>query len=86
LFFSCCDSVEALALANCNKHVAEANITAPAHTPRALHGAQISRGKRGKITLSSRSAYTGACHRHFLFYVPNCHTFKLIIRTFNFIV
>jgi hypothetical protein len=39
-FFSCCNSVAALALANCNEHVAEANITAPAHTQRALHGAQ----------------------------------------------
>jgi hypothetical protein len=29
LLFSCCDSVEALALANCNKHVAEANISRP---------------------------------------------------------
>ena len=26
-FFSCCDSVAALALANCNEHVAEANIS-----------------------------------------------------------
>jgi hypothetical protein len=32
LFFTCCNSVAALALANCNEHVAEANITAPAHT------------------------------------------------------
>jgi hypothetical protein len=40
LFFSCCNSVAALALANCNEHAAEANITAPAHTQRALHGAQ----------------------------------------------
>jgi hypothetical protein len=39
-FFSCCNNVAALALANCNEHVAEANITAPAHTQRALHGAQ----------------------------------------------
>jgi hypothetical protein len=39
-FFSCGSSVAALALANCNKHVAEANITAPAHTERSLHGAQ----------------------------------------------
>jgi len=39
-FFSCCNSVAALALANCNEHVAEANITAPAYTQRALHGAQ----------------------------------------------
>ena len=38
----------ALALANCNEHVAEENITAPAHTQRSLHGAQISRGKSGK--------------------------------------
>jgi hypothetical protein len=37
-FFSCCNSVAALALMNCNEHVAEANITAPAHTQRALHG------------------------------------------------
>ena len=39
-FFSYCNSVVALALANCNEHVAEANITAPAHTQRVLHGAQ----------------------------------------------
>jgi hypothetical protein len=39
LFFSCCESVAALASANCNEQVAEANITAPAHTQRALHGA-----------------------------------------------
>jgi hypothetical protein len=49
-FFSCCNSFAALALANCNEHVAEANIIAPAHTQRALHGAQGSRGKSGKIT------------------------------------
>jgi hypothetical protein len=36
LFFFCCESVAALALANCNEHVAEKNITAPAHTKRAL--------------------------------------------------
>jgi hypothetical protein len=50
-FFSCCGSVAALALANCSEDVAEANITAPAHThtQRALHGAQIPRGKKGKI-------------------------------------
>jgi hypothetical protein len=39
-FFSCCNRVAALALANCNERVAEENITAPAHTQRALHGAQ----------------------------------------------
>jgi hypothetical protein len=50
LFFSRCDSVAALALANCNGQVAEANITAPAHTQRALHGAQSSRGNSGKTT------------------------------------
>jgi hypothetical protein len=27
-------------LANCNEHVAEAHITAPAHTQRALYGPQ----------------------------------------------
>jgi hypothetical protein len=32
LFFSCCDSVAALALVNCNKHLAEVNITSPANT------------------------------------------------------
>jgi hypothetical protein len=63
-----------LALANCNEHVAKENITPPAHTQRALHGAHISRGKSSKITLFSRSGYTRACHRHFLFSVPNCHT------------
>jgi hypothetical protein len=40
MFFSCCNSVAALALANCKEHVAEENITAPAHTQRVLHGAQ----------------------------------------------
>jgi hypothetical protein len=50
LFYSCYESAVALALANCNEHVAEENITAPAHTQRALHGAQSSRGKGGKIT------------------------------------
>jgi hypothetical protein len=74
LFFSCCDSVAALASANCNEQVAEANITASAYTKRALHGAQIPRGKSGKITLFSCSGYMRACHRHFLFPVPNCHT------------
>jgi hypothetical protein len=39
MFFTCCDSVAALALSNCNEHVAEANITAPAHTQRVLYGA-----------------------------------------------
>jgi hypothetical protein len=39
LFLSCYGSVAALALANCNEHVVEANITAPANTQRALHGA-----------------------------------------------
>jgi hypothetical protein len=73
LFFSCCESVAALASANCNEQVAEANITAPAHTQRALHGAQISRGKIGKITLFSCSRYTRACDQHFLFPVPNSH-------------
>jgi hypothetical protein len=58
LFFSCCDSVVALALANCHVHVAEANITAPAHTQRALHGAKISRTKGGKIALFSLSGCT----------------------------
>jgi hypothetical protein len=38
-FFSCCNSVAALALAKSNEHMAEANIPAPAHTQRALHGA-----------------------------------------------
>jgi hypothetical protein len=38
-FFFCCGSVAALALANCNEHVAEANITAPAQTQRSLHSA-----------------------------------------------
>jgi hypothetical protein len=73
LFFSCCDSVAALALANCNEHVTEANTTTPAHTQRALHGAEIPRGKRGKISFP-RSGYTRACHRQFLFPVPNFHT------------
>jgi hypothetical protein len=50
LIFFCCGSVAALALANRNKHVAKANITALAHTQRALHGAQSPRGKSGKIT------------------------------------
>jgi hypothetical protein len=49
-FFSCCGSVAALASANCNEHVAEAIISAPAHTQRALHGARSSRGNSGKIT------------------------------------
>jgi hypothetical protein len=39
LFLSCYGSVAALALANCNEHVVEENITAPANTQRALHGA-----------------------------------------------
>jgi hypothetical protein len=47
--FSCCGSVAALALTNYNEHVAEENVTAPANTQRALHGAQISRGYSGKI-------------------------------------
>jgi hypothetical protein len=47
LFFSCCESVAALALANYNEHEAEANITAPAYTQRTLHGARIPRGKSG---------------------------------------
>jgi hypothetical protein len=74
LLFSCCKSVAALALANCNELVAEANITAPAHTQRALHGAKIPIGKSGKITFVSGSGCTRACYRHFLFPVPNCHT------------
>jgi hypothetical protein len=41
-FFSCCNSVAALAFANCNEHMAEANITAPAHAKRSLHGAACS--------------------------------------------
>jgi len=40
LFFSCRNSVAALAFANSNEHMAEANITAPAHAERFLHGAQ----------------------------------------------
>jgi hypothetical protein len=39
-FFSCCNSVVALALTNFKEHVAEANITAPAHTQLSLHGDQ----------------------------------------------
>jgi hypothetical protein len=74
LFFFCYDSVAALASANCNEQVAETNITAPAHTQRALLCAQISRDKSGKITVFSCSGYTRACHQHFLFPVPNCHT------------
>jgi hypothetical protein len=50
VFFSCYGSVAVLALANCNEHVAKANITASAHTLRALHGAKSSRVKSGKIT------------------------------------
>jgi hypothetical protein len=53
LFFYCCDSVAALALANCNEHEAEAIITAPAHAQRSLHGARIPKGKSGKITVFS---------------------------------
>jgi hypothetical protein len=37
--FSFCGSVSALAMANCNEHVAEKDITAPAHIQRSLHGA-----------------------------------------------
>jgi hypothetical protein len=80
-FFPCFDSVAALALANCNAHVAEENTNALAHTQRALHGAQSSRGKSGKITSFSCSGYTRACHRHFLFTVPSCHMeFLTLIR------
>jgi hypothetical protein len=68
LLFSCCDSVAALALANCNEHVAEKNITARTHTQRSLHGAQSSRGKSGIITSFSCSVYTRACHWHFLIF------------------
>jgi hypothetical protein len=39
-FFSCCNSVAALAVANCNEQMTEANITAPTQTERSLHGAQ----------------------------------------------
>jgi hypothetical protein len=39
-----------------------------------LHGAQISRGKGGKISVFSSSGYTRACLRNFLFPVPNYHT------------
>ena len=82
LFFSSCDSVAALALATCNEHVAEANITAPAHTQCALHGAQGSWGKSGKITSFSCSGYSRAFHRHFLFPVPYCHTeFLTVLRS-----
>jgi hypothetical protein len=47
--FSCCGSVAALALTNCNEHVAEKNITkyfatAPIHTQRAFYGSQSSGG------------------------------------------
>jgi hypothetical protein len=62
-FLSSCDSVAALALANCNDYVAEAYITTPAHMQRGLHGAKISSFKGGKITLFSRSGYMRACHR-----------------------
>jgi hypothetical protein len=41
LFFSYCDSVAAQGLANFNEHVAEANITAPAHNQRAYAAARI---------------------------------------------
>jgi hypothetical protein len=83
LFFSCCDSVAALALANCNERVAEANITAPAQTQSYLHGAQSPRRKSGKITYFSCSGYTRACHQHFLFPVPNCHTKFLTLLRFS---
>jgi hypothetical protein len=54
-FFSCCDSVAVLALANCNEHGAEANIvkyfaTAPAHTQRSLYGSKSSIGLSGKAS------------------------------------
>jgi hypothetical protein len=47
-----------------------------------LHGAPTSRGKTGKITSFSCSGYTRACHRHFLFSVPNYHTeFLTLLRS-----
>jgi hypothetical protein len=59
------------------------SINAPAHTQRALHGAQSPRGKRGKITSFYRSGYTRACHRHFLFPVPKFHMeFLTLLRSF----
>jgi hypothetical protein len=54
LFLSCCESVVALPLANCNEHVAEANITAPAHSQRAPHCAQSSRDKSSKMNTASK--------------------------------
>jgi hypothetical protein len=80
LFFSCFGSIAALALANCNEHGTEASINAPDHTKSALHGAQSLRGKSGKITLFPRSRYTRACHRHFLFPVPNYPTQAVSLR------
>jgi hypothetical protein len=50
LLFSCCNTVAALALANCNEHVAEKNISRP-HPPtpslsaRALPAFPVSRAK-----------------------------------------
>jgi hypothetical protein len=75
LFFSCCGSVAALASANCNEHVAEANITVPVHTQRALHGAQSSKGRSGKLTYFSLLEYTRACSPPLFFRVlppPGC--------------
>jgi hypothetical protein len=67
LLLSCCGSVAARGQ---NKHFA----TAPARTKRALHGAHSSRGLSGKTTSFSRSGYTRACHRHFMYPLPNIRT------------
>jgi hypothetical protein len=76
LFFSCYGSVAALpVLANCNGQMTKkCSATLPAHTQRALNGAHSSRCKSGKTTSFSRSGWTRARHRGFLFLVPNFHT------------
>jgi hypothetical protein len=46
----------------------------PPSPQRSLHGSQSSRGECSKTSYFSRSGYKRACHRHFLFSVPNCRT------------
>jgi hypothetical protein len=75
-FSSCCDSVAALALASCNEHVAQTNISQP-HPPIpselcTAFKAQSSKGRRNNLTF--RSENTGAHHLRFFVPVSNCHT------------
>jgi hypothetical protein len=75
LFFSCCESVAALPLANCNEHVAEKNISRPhPPSPNALCNVPTAREVCVVKPLRSLARDAHARHRNFISSLKNCHT------------